>query len=98
MFAAVLTFDETADDNEAGIAHVREEVVPALEGASGLTGLWLVDHDAHRRMTVMVWDSEEQYQAGMAEMQARRAAAPDRRRPSPTGVERFDVYASITNR
>lgn len=97
MFAMVMTFDETADDTEVGIAHVNDEVVPALEGADGLTGLWLVDRDKHRRYTIMVWDTEEHYQAGMAEVQARRAAAPDRHRPAPTTVERLDVYAGVFN-
>ncbi len=95
MFAMVMGFEETAEDTEAGIAHVQEEVVPALRDASGLLGLWFVDRDVHHRITVMVWDSEVEYKAGMAEVQARRAAAPDRRRPAPTTVERFEVYASI---
>jgi len=97
MFAVVMTFDESAEDTEAGIAHVQEEVVPALRGASGLVGLWLVDRDKHRRMTVMAWDSEEQYQAGMAEVQARRAADPGRHRPVPSSVERFEIYDSVVN-
>lgn len=97
MFAVVMTFEEAADDTDAGVAHVLDEVVPALEGSSGLVGLWLVDRDQHRRITVMAWQREEDYQAGMAAVQARRAAAPDRRRPSPTLVERFEVYASTVN-
>jgi hypothetical protein len=39
MFAVVTTFEETADDTEAGMAHVHDEVVPALQEASGLLGL-----------------------------------------------------------
>jgi heme-degrading monooxygenase HmoA len=97
MFAVVLTFDEEAADTEAGIAHVQDEVVPALQSAPGLVGHWLVDRDKHRRITVMVWDSEEHYQTGMAAVQARRAADPDRHRPAPTSVERFELYASIVN-
>ena len=97
MFAMLMTFDETADDTQAGVAHVQEEVVPALEDAAVLLGVWLVDRDKHRRITLMVWDDEEHYQAGMAAVQARRAADPDRHRPPPTTVERFEVYASVAN-
>ena len=95
MFAVVMDFQETAEDTEAGIAHVQDEVIPALKEAQGLLGLWLVDRDQHRRLTVMVWDSEEHYSAGMAAVQARRAAAPERHRPAPASVQRYEVYGSI---
>jgi heme-degrading monooxygenase HmoA len=94
MFAVVMDFQETAD-TEAGIAHVQDEVIPALKEASGLIGLWLVDREHQRRMTVMVWDTEEHYSEGMAAVQARRAAAPDRHRPAPSSVQRYEVYGSI---
>jgi heme-degrading monooxygenase HmoA len=76
MFAVVMDFQETAADIEAGIAHVQDEVIPALKEAEGLLGLWLVDRENNRRMTVMVWDTDEHYSEGMAAVQARRAAAP----------------------
>lgn len=95
MFAMVLDFQETAEDTEAGIAHVQDEVIPALKEAQGLLGLWLVDRDHHRRLTVMVWDSEEHCSEGMAAVQARRAAAPERHRPAPASVQRYEVYGSI---
>jgi heme-degrading monooxygenase HmoA len=97
MFAVVMTFEETPEDTTAGVAHVLDEVVPALQGAPGLTGLWLVDREKSRRMTVMAWESEELYQIGMAKVQERRAANPDRHRPGPSTVERFEIYASIVN-
>jgi heme-degrading monooxygenase HmoA len=97
MFAVVMTFEETPEDTTAGVAHVLDEVVPALRGAAGLTGLWLVDRDKNRRMTVMAWESEEHYQTGMAKVQERRAADPERHRPGPSAVERFEIYASIVN-
>ena len=33
MFAVVMDFQETAEDTEAGIAHVQDEVIPALKEA-----------------------------------------------------------------
>jgi heme-degrading monooxygenase HmoA len=92
----VLTFDgESAGDLADGVEHVKDEVIPALAEAGGLHGWWLVDHEAGRRITVMVWDSEEQYQAGMARVQDARAKSPDRNRPAPSSVGRFEIYGSV---
>src|SRR5437764_76793 len=38
MFAVVMDFQETAEDTEAGIAHVQDEVIPALKEAQGSWG------------------------------------------------------------
>jgi hypothetical protein len=96
MFAVVLSFTgESAEDQAAGIDHVTDEVVPALAKAGGVQGWWLVDRDSGGRMTVMIWNSEDEYQAGMAQVQEARLADPGRHRPAPSEVTRYEVYASI---
>jgi hypothetical protein len=96
MFGMILSFDgESADDLSAGIEHVKDEVIPALSQVKGLHGWWLVDREAGRRVSVIVADSEEQYQAGMAGVQEARAKDPGRHRPAPTSVQRFEVYGAI---
>jgi hypothetical protein len=97
MFAMVLHFDgESPEDLSAGIDHVNDEVMPALSDVGGLTGWWLVDRDSGRRLTVMVWEDEERYGAGMARVQEARAADPDRHRPTPSSVGRFEVYGAVS--
>ena len=94
-FAVVISFEgEDAEAQAAGIAHVQEEVLPAILAADGVSGLWLVDPESGRRLSVMVADGEEQFQAAMAKVTAAREADPDRPRPAPASVTRFQIYGT----
>jgi len=96
VFAQVISFEESPDEVEAGIKHVEEEVLPALKGADGLrAGYWLVDRENGRRLTVMVWESDEAAKAGMEAIEARRAELGDGPRPTPASVARMEVYGSV---
>jgi hypothetical protein len=46
-------------------------------------------------VTVMVWDSDEHFDAAMALVAQARAKDPDRRHPSPFSAGRFSVYGSV---
>jgi hypothetical protein len=93
VFATVMTFDnESTADLEAGVEHVRDEVVPAFQQTEGVQGWWLVDRETGTRMTVLVCDGDEQLQAALVRVQEARAKDPDRHRPAPSKVERFEIY------
>jgi hypothetical protein len=80
-----------------GIEHVRDEVVPAMELANGLIGLWRVDGESGKRITIMAWQDEAEQQAAVARVAAVREAGPERPRPAPTTVGRFEIYARVVN-
>jgi len=94
MYAQIVTFQETPEQVDAGIAHVLDDVIPALEAAPGLTGVWVANRETGKRLSIMVWESEAAASAAMAEVQ-KRLAVSTHQRPKPASVERFEVYALV---
>ena len=47
MITTIATFEETDEQLEEAMRHVREKVVPSIRGAKGLrAGYWMVDRGA----------------------------------------------------
>jgi hypothetical protein len=96
MFATLIHFEgEDEGRLAAGISHVEEEVLPAMRATPGIGGVWLVDRENGQRITLMVADDQDAFDAAMARVAEARAAQPDRERPVPSSVARYDVYGRV---
>ena len=64
MYARSTTFRAQSSPIDADIAHVRDTVMPALEGIEGYIGLsLLVDRPSGRCIATSSWQSEEAMRA-----------------------------------
>lgn len=64
VYARSTTFHAHTDSIDKGIAHIRDEVMPTLQGMAGCVGLsLLVDRDSGRCIATSAWQSEEAMRA-----------------------------------
>jgi heme-degrading monooxygenase HmoA len=67
VYARTTTIEATPSSLDAGIAYVRDEVMPLLDGLEGYVGLSLLaDRSSGRCITTSAWESEDAMRASAA--------------------------------
>jgi heme-degrading monooxygenase HmoA len=78
VYARTTTIEATPSSLDAGIAYVRESVMPLLEGLDGHIGLSLLtDRSSGRCITTSAWESEEAMRASASAVQQVRDRAAE---------------------
>jgi hypothetical protein len=78
VFARSTTIEARPEAIDAGIAHVRDEVMPALEAKHGCIGISLkVDRETGRCITTTAWESEDAMRASAEQVAPVRDRAVD---------------------
>ena len=101
MIVTIATFEESREQLDEGMRHVREEVVPSVRGATGLrAAYWLVDREAGKRLSVTVWNDPNASAAAMPAVVAsikrlREEAGRTKPQRAPDRSERFEVFAQV---
>ncbi len=101
MIVTIATFEESSEQLEEGMRHVREEVVPSIRAAAGVrAAYWLVDRQAHKRLSVTFWEDAEAASTAMPGVMAsirrlREEAGRTEPQRSPDRTERFEVFAEV---
>lgn len=67
MHARMFEFEGSAEEIEAAVALARDEILPLERQMPGFRGLILLaDKEAHRLVSVSLWESEEEMQQSEA--------------------------------
>lgn len=92
MHARVNIFQGSTESIEAGIRHVRENVLPALGGIPGSRGLVsLVNRETGKSMGITLWESEEAMAASSEAAQRLREEVAGTLGERIEGVETYEV-------
>jgi quinol monooxygenase YgiN len=91
VYARSTTVEAQPESIDAGIAYVGDEVMPALEGTDGCTGLsLLVDRESGRCIVTSAWQSEEAMRASEEQIAPIRDRAAESFRGSAS-VARWEI-------
>lgn len=92
MFARSTTLQAHPSRIDAGIAHIRDEVMPALSTLTGYVGLSLmVDRDSGQCIATTAWESDEARHASADQARALRGRAAEMFGSTGTKVEYWEI-------
>ncbi len=93
MYARSTTIQAQPSSIDAGIAHVRDEVMPALQGMAGCIGVsLLVDRESGRCIATSAWETEEAMRDSMEQVTPIRDRAAEMLGGTPN-VEQWEIAA-----
>ncbi len=91
MYARSTTIEAQPEAIDSGIAHVRDEVMPALRQVDGCVGLsLLVDRESGRCIATSSWETKEAMHAGAEQVRPVRDRAAQAFEGSPT-VDEWEI-------
>ncbi|RDH77065.1 hypothetical protein DVS77_18740 [Mycolicibacterium moriokaense] len=94
MYARSTTIQAQPSSMDAGIAHMRDTVMPALEGIPGCIGMsLLVDRTSGRCIATSSWDSDEAMRASMETIRPIRDRAAELFGGGDAQVEEWEIAA-----
>ncbi|MEV4126000.1 antibiotic biosynthesis monooxygenase [Nocardia sp. NPDC049707] len=92
MFARSTTIQAQPSAIDAGIAHVRDKVMPALEDIPGCVGLsLLVDRRSGRCIITSSWETEDAMRASMDRVRTIRDQAAEKFGGGRAQVDQWDI-------
>ena len=98
MYARSTTMQMQPSSIDAGIAFIRDEVMPALQGMAGCIGMsLLVDRQSGRCVTTSAWETEDALRASAAEIAPMRDRAAQMFPGTPTD-EHWEIAVLHRNR
>ena len=96
MFARATRIKGSSEQLEARMLLTREELIPAASKLDGFEGgIWLVDRQNSRFLSVTFWQSEEQLRASEEPIGRLRELAMNTVGGTVESVERYEVLAQI---
>jgi len=92
VYARTSTITAAPSTIDAGLAYVRDEVWPAVQGMQGCLGMSMViDRDLGRGITTTSWDSEEALRASRDMVMPLRSRAAELMSAGPPTVEEWEI-------
>src|SRR6476469_9426393 len=92
MYARSTTIMGDPGSLEAGISHVRDEILPTVTGMDGCLGMSLVvDRETGRCIATTSWETEEALAASRPAVESLRARATEILGGAPPEVDEWEV-------